>query len=142
MRGNDNQNRVLNVCFLACLGYCLLSCRSGVHHQVHPDCDQSIDKVLVQWKSDASGCHHFRNMTNTKELIKCYYLESVDCKQLQSVLGKADLQTESDQNLHYRYFFNSLCSGGKLVDSADYCWVEFTVPKRPGKNVSIEFVCF
>jgi hypothetical protein len=137
----DKQVRLRNLCVWTALVFCLSSCRTANNLTISLECDPGIEQILALWKDDSMGCAKYRNQTNTRLLVDCYHLEDVPLEQLRHVLGHPDLQTESTQEYRIKYYFNSLCSNGDLIDSADYCWIEFRVPKQHGVSTVINYIC-
>jgi hypothetical protein len=109
------------------------SCQSNQNRQ------KSVDN-LSQWRNDKFGCSGFRNYNNTKLLSDSLKLSNLNNKEVIELLGEPDIKKKYENNETYMYYFDSICSQGKLVDSLDKCTLTISFLNK-SKGTTISFPC-
>jgi hypothetical protein len=95
---------------------------------------------LTQWRNDKFGCLGFRTYNNTKLLSDSLKLSTLNNSEVVELLGEPDIKKKYENNETYMYYFDSVCSKSKLVDSLDKCTLTISFLNK-SKSTMISFPC-
>ncbi len=93
------------------------------------------DSLIIQsvkWKKDSLGCLKYRNISRFKDILNNYKLIDTKTKQntFIKVLGEPN-QYENYENYEIMiYYFNSICSKGKVVNNSDKSSIRIKFDKK------------
>lgn len=99
------------------------------------------DDFVANWKKDKFGCENLRNYKYLEDINSKYLFVGKKVDELESKLGKADSVIEKKNNLYFRYYFDGICRNKTIVDSSDYCYVNYKVDRIEKKVLDIHKVC-
>lgn len=111
--------------------------------------NDSTLRVLEEWRIDSLGCMKLRGKQKSQFLVNSLGLKGRSKWHLISALGKPNVaKTESEyvstQESGFemlRYYFDSICYGGAVVDSVDKCWADFLFSKSDKMLKDVVYIC-
>ncbi len=130
--------QILFVFLLSCSGNGNSGSPDGSKQEIQKP-DKEIELFIQQWKSDSLGCQKLRTKVKAETIIDSLKLESTAKAQFLKVFGNPNTENEREGNIILGYYFDALCSKGKLIDSADYCIAEFTF--KQDKLLQRNYIC-
>lgn len=117
------------------LVFLLLACSDSKHkpssERVSPIDNTSnyrvgSDTLLNNWLKDSLGCLHTRNHATGLALSKKYALTGKSVDEIITVLGAPNKIIAEGKTKVLRYYFNTCCANGKLINECDYSWMDFS----------------
>jgi len=108
----------------------LFSCISLFSHKKEED-------NLMYWKLDVFGCKGYRNKEHAYYIRDSLDLRNTNKRFVINKIGTPDLIKTNNNEIILKYYFDSKCNNGVLIDSIDYCWVEIQLISNRVKSTTI-----
>lgn len=103
--------------------------------------NDSINTIVKEWRIDSLGCLNLRTIEKANTLFKVLQFNKKKGKEIIEILGSPNYISNYGPNFCYSYIFNALCYNNKLIDSADYCWIDFLFNSNDSILISMLPIC-
>ena len=85
----------------------------------------TIDTNKQKWIQDSLGCVQLRTLELADSLIEKYDLLHKSTREFLLVFGKPNEILSTKEKLYLRYYMESECEKGLLIEDADKSWIDF-----------------
>ena len=97
--------------------------------------------ITQSWKKDSLGCMNLRNKNYSDKINKKINFIAKSEKYLIKKLGKYNKVIINDKYKFYLYYYGTSCQNNKIIDSVDYCYLEYRVNIKTKTIVDYQNVC-
>ena len=126
----------------AFLFYSLLNCGFYRANSI-PNTTQnmSIDSILKEWKIDSLGCKGLRSDSKAMILRDSFNLENQYPRLIIGLLGKPNNYIFGKDYYVIRYYCQTSCNNGIILDKVEHCWVDFIYKDSLAKKCKMLPTC-
>lgn len=98
------------------------------------------EKIVSDWKYDSTGCMELRTIAKAKYIKDSLDLINKQKELIINYLGEPNFNFNDGSTNVIRYYFDTFCQDNKIIDSIDYCWIEFSIKNKKVDQINI--VCY
>ena len=92
--------------------------------------NRNIDSIASIWKNDSTGCSGCRNLESARILLDAFNYNKPSSVEVLKLLGNPNSSNDNIQDSQlikrYKYYYNTACYNGSLLEEADKCWVSIS----------------